>query len=405
MEELCTHRDHARIRNTWAAIGLFLLVLPGMSRLTGVPLDSAIENSDHPAHIGFAIKLAGDWHECLPHPLYHITLVVLSAGSSLVMPGIAATVLSLMIAVRGYQTIQVLTDHDVGSTEVAWDRRWWSPIMGMLLLAIAMPLPNWWKQGIYLGQPSPNVWHNPTTIFCMPIVLTLFSNAIRATETLKLSHAMQTGFLFVLCALAKPNFPLAFAPCCAVMLFVRLLCHDDINHRGFDLKQALSVMQSGAMMLSPLILLMGIQFVLTFGSSKPESSGIELAPFKIWKQFSPNILASLFLGLAFPFLVLVLYTKRCWQNGSIVWAWLTFAIALVQLVLLAETGPRGSHGNFVWGSLFATSILFIYSAQVVFQSPRDLRRRACEGILVVHALSGLWYLGKAFQDPTGLTNF
>lgn len=404
MEETCIHRDQSRYQSIWAAIGLFLLVLPGMSRLTGIPMDVTVENSDHPAHIGFAKKLAGDWRECLPHPLYHLTLVVFSAGSPVAMPGIAAAVLSLMIAVRGFQTIQILSDHDAGSQRESRDRRW-APLMWMFLLAIAMPLPNWWKQGIYLGQPSPNVWHNPTTIFCTPIVLSLFSRALRATYTLKQDDAIQTGLLFALCALAKPNFPLAFAPCCAVMLFLRLHRHHGVDHSRFDWPHFFSVTKCGLMMLAPIMILMGIQFVLTFGSAKPESSGIEFAPFKVWKLFSPNIFGSVLLGLAFPIFVLVLYPKHCWQDASVVWAWWTLAIALIQLALLAETGPRWAHGNFLWGSLFATTIVFIYSARVVFQAPRDLRRCACEGILLFHAFSGMWYLFRAFQDPAGLTNF
>lgn len=400
MEETCTDRYRSRLRNTRIALGLFLLFLPGMSRLTGLPLDVVFENSDHPAHVGFAMKLAGDWRECLPHPLYHMTLVVLSAGSPVAIPGIAATVLSLMIAVRGLQTSQILSNPDRESNEESRDQPTWSIVVGTFLLTIAMPLPNWWKQGIYLGQPSPNVWHNPTTIFCMPIVLALFSAAIRATHTLKLSHAGLTGFLFALCALGKPNFPLAFAPCCSLMLFLRLQLH-----LGIDLKRCVQVLQCGLLMLAPIVLLLGLQFVLTFGSAKPESSGIEIAPFKVWKLFSPNILASTFLGLAFPILIVALYPKQCRQNTSLVWAWLTLAIALLQLVLLSETGPRWAHGNFVWGSLFATTIVFIYSARLVIQAPRDLRRFACTGLLLMHSISGLWYMGRALQDPTGLTNF
>jgi hypothetical protein len=400
MDETTDSQHARRTQNIWIAIGIFLVVLPVMSRLTSIPLDAPVANSDHPAHLGFAVKLAGDWRECLPHPLYHMALVVFSAGNLVAMPGIAATLLSLMIAVRAFQTIQIVMPSNgiVSLQSETRDRR--SSLMMLLLLTVAMPLPNWWKPGIYLGQLSPNVWHNPTTIFCMPIVLALFSSAIRSSQSLQIKQATITGLLFALCALAKPNFPLAFAPCCVLMLMRQLPIQ-----QGIDLKRWYQVVSCGIVMLGPLILLMGVQFVLAFGSGKPESSGIEIAPLKVWRLFTPNIVASTILGLAFPLTVAALYPKQCRLNTHLVWSFLTLSVAILQLILLAEKGPRWSHGNFLWGSLFATTLVYIYSAQVLINAPHDRRRFLCTALLSLHAGSGAWYLWQALGQPAELTVF
>ena len=382
------------------AFVVFLAALPVMSRLTGLPSDATIWNSDHPAHLRAAAMLAGDWRDCLPHPLYHATLVMMSAGNVVAMPGVAATLLSLMIAFKFYLTLRVLSVDD-GVLAVGTRRaQWWPTVTVALLLTLAMPLPNWWKYGILLGQPSPNVWHNPTTIFCMPIVLGLFPTAIRSTNSLRLSDSIVTGMLFFLCTLAKPNYPLAFAPCCALMLMSQLQIH-----RGIDLKRWCRILGCGIAMFTPLLLLLGLQFAFAFGSSKPESAGIEIAPFKVWSLFTPNFTASTILGLMFPLAVAIAYPRRIRGDACLAWAWVTLTIAMLQLILLAETGPRWMHGNFVWGMLFSTTIVYVYSARILLMAPRDFRQITCAALLCLHAGSGVWCLVRTLMDPANVTLF
>lgn len=392
--------DPARSRCEWVtrifSLVVFLCALPIMSRLTGLPLDAAIWNSDHPAHLNMAAALADDWRNCLPHPLYHVTLVALSAGNKIALPGIAATVLSMMIALKANLIVRILctTRGEVAADSTA-DQRMWPALVLASLLIMAMPLPNWWKSGVLLGQPSPNVWHNPTTIFCMPIALVLFSSAVRSINSLSVSGCMLTGALFVVCTLAKPNFPLAFAPCCALMLILR----------GIHLKQWARVMGCGIAVIVPFLLLIGCQFMLAFGSASPDAAGIEIAPLKVWSLFTPNITASTILGLGFPLSVALAYPRRMYDDSHLNWAWLTLAIALLQMILFAETGSRWMHGNFAWGMLFATAIVYAYSARVLVAAPRDARRIWCTAILILHAVSGIVTLVRAPIDPGNVTLF
>jgi hypothetical protein len=399
--------------DSWiATVIAFLLALPVMSRLTGLLADPAMWNTDHSAHLVFAVKLAADWRECLPHPLYHVTVVAMSAGNAVAMPGIAATVLAAMFAMK-FQLIvrtiahdHVLTCNGASSSEIAstvtanpnWG--WWLAIFLATLVSVAMPLPNWWKTGIVVGQPSPTVWHNPTTIFCMPIVLLLFPIAVRSAKSLGMRGSLLTGTLFVLCTLAKPNYPLAFAPCCGLMLAGQLLIS-----RGVDTQRWVRILCCGFAMLAPLVLLLGLQFWMEFGTPKPEASGIEFAPFKVWRQFTPNFSASVILALAFPMSVAALYWQKLCRDEYLGWAWLTMAIAMLQLIMLAEKGPRWMHGNFLWGAIFSSAIVFIYSARLLQNSPRNFRRICCELVLIMHAGSGLVCLTRAVMDPRNVTSF
>ncbi len=424
-----------RLDSCIAALVVFLVALPVISRLTGLPVDPLIQYSDHPAHLNFAAKLAGNWRECLPHPLYHAALVLWSSGSATAMPGIAATLLSLTVALKFYLSLRIMApvgdstqkrslpagrvdneNQDEGGNQPAavvmqsrpnpeletdsGNAGWW-PAVGMgVLLMLAMPLPNWWKSGIQLGQPSPNVWHNPTAIFCMPIVLMLFAVAVRSTNSLRRTDNALTGVIFLLCTLAKPNYPLAFAPCCAVMLASQLQIH-----KGFNRKRWRQVLECGIVMFAPLVLMLSIQFSMAFGGASSNSAGIEIAPFKVWSQFTPNITASIILGLAFPLLVAGLYPRTLRLDAYLGWAWLTLAFALVQLIAFAETGPHSTYGNFLWGTIFSSAIVFLCSARVLLAAPRDLRRMSCEVVLTMHACSGLWCLVRAVLDPSHVGSF
>lgn len=375
---------------------VFLCALPIMSRLIGLPLNAVIWNSDHPAHVNMAAALAADWHNCLPHPLYHMTLVALSAGNKITLPGIAATVLAMMIALKANWVLRILRP-DFGEVPAVSNegRSLWPALALASLLIVAMPLPNWWKSGVLLGQPSPNVWHNPTTIFCMPIALILFSTAVRSINSLSLSGCMVTGGLLVVCTLAKPNFPLAFAPCCALMLILR----------GIQLRQWCRMLACGIAVALPFVLLIACQFMLAFGSTQPDAAGIEMAPLKVWSLFTPNITASTVLGLGFPLAVAMAYPRRLSNDSHLIWAWLTLAIAMLQMILFAETGFRWMHGNFTWGMLFATAIVYAYSARLLLAAPRDARQILCAALLLLHAISGIVILVRALLDPGNVTLF
>lgn len=418
-----------------SALVVFLVALPVMSRLTGLPIDQGIIFSDHPAHLDFAVRLAGNWRECLPHPLYHVALLLLSSGNTKALPGIAATLLSLAVACKFYLSIRIMAPigdstpkrslpagrvdnvnqdeegnqpaivvtQSCPAPEVEMDsqskRRWLAVGMGVLLM-LAMPLPNWWKSGVMLGQPSPNVWHNPTAIFCMPIVLMLFAVAVRSTNSLRRTDNAITGAIFLLCTLAKPNYPLAFAPCCAVMLARQLQIH-----KGFNPKHWREVLEGGFVMFAPLILMLSIQFSMTFGGDGSDSAGLEIAPFKVWSLYTPNITVSIILGLAFPLLVAGLYPRTLRLDAYLGWAWLTLAFAMVQMITFAESGPRWTYGNFFWGTHFSSAIVFLFSARVLLDAPRDLRRTSCEVVLTMHACSGLRCLVRAALDPIHASSF
>ncbi|MEX0679210.1 MAG: hypothetical protein WD063_19195, partial [Pirellulales bacterium] len=78
-------------------------------------------------------------------------------------------------------------------------------VTAMLMLSAPIVRP-WFAHRIYLGQISPNIWHNPTTIVCCPLVILLFFAAARFLRLGRLGDLVAVGLLAALSVLAKPNY-------------------------------------------------------------------------------------------------------------------------------------------------------------------------------------------------------
>ena len=107
--------------------------------------------------------------------LYHLLVWTLSGfGASVGALSVAGiVVLTAAVMARALVAYAYLLPAAGGgaAAEGARPRRAWVVAAATGGLVLAMPLPNWWKfPALYLGQITPNVWHNPTLIVAMPSV-------------------------------------------------------------------------------------------------------------------------------------------------------------------------------------------------------------------------------------------
>jgi hypothetical protein len=328
----------------------------------------------------------------------------------------AALVLALAVAARGWLSFREL--HGPLSPSAA--------AAACFVLAVAMALPNGWRSpsdylerlgpnvlwinfpSVYRGSVNPNVWHNPTTIFAAPFALLLFRQAFYYLEAPRLLTALAVGLSAVLCALAKPNYPLTFLPCFGVVLAVRAVRE---ARRG---RRAVWQTVAGALAaFAPLLVLLAWQFRHTFGTD----TSIVFSPLASWStavdppppgaihvRIQPWLLAdriprAVLLGVAFPCAVAACYPRELRKDGRVLFGWLVLAAALAQYALLAQTGKQFISGNFFWALVPACYILFLESLRVIGKQPQGLRRGACLAVLVLHTASGLIYLVRALAEP------
>jgi hypothetical protein len=270
-------------------------------------------------------------------------------------------------------------------------------------LALAMPFPtvafleilrptNFWRanptpgHGIFLGQVSPNVWHNPTTIFAMPFAVALFRLAIRAIEGFTVRTAVELAVATMLCLLAKPNYVLALLPCVVVVLALSPVSWID------------RVLRFVAAFILPLAILWGQAAVLV-GPKGDVGEEMVLSPFEVWEHFTRNIPLSTFVGIVFPLCVLIAYHGRFRTEMPLKVAWVALGTAVLQYCFLIEGGDRKMNGNWGWGMMFADRVLFLATCDYLLRQRLDAKKVICYACFLFHVACGLYYLRRCMIDP------
>ncbi len=375
-------RGTARTMGLWIVgltVGLFVLPIFGFF--------SFGNRSDHTPHLGLVRDLIerSRWQ---PHFLYHLAVGAASGWQS--SPGHLATAGTVVLAIA--TVARALLTYCLIDPE---GRRPVRTFLCCWALLLAMPLWNWWKFPIlYLGQVTPNVWHNPTFVFAMPFTLALFMQAAQYLREPTRRNLVMVGLLMPLSALAKPNYVLAFGPCWAGLLGVRCLTSFRIGWVAARRSMIDTVIAFG-----PVVVVLIIQYVTTFNSAGSGPDHIVLAPLKVWSLYSPNIPASILLGIAFPLATVACYPRQSLGDSRFLLAWAVLAVSILQFALLGET-RRMSHANFAWGSYMADHVLFALCCSLLLRQRGGPRYWIAAGVLVLHVLAGSFYLVRLFNNPS-----
>jgi hypothetical protein len=365
------------------AITVFALSLPVFIRLSG-------DTRDYAAHIKLAMEM-NRGGERPPHPLFHWTLRALAGDTKDTEAAQAATALILAVAlgVRAWLT--------AGALSASRPLRLATVTLLCLALAVAMPLPNWWDfPNVYLGQASPNIWHNPTAIFAMPFVLALYLLGLRALEDLDWRVFTAVGVTMAVCLLAKPNYCLGFSPCYFVMALVVLVPaarSGRITADGAAARMLLAFVPASAVILW--------QSFVVF----PDYSGatrLIFAPLVVWRGMvsNINIPAAVLLGVAFPVAAWLSAPREALRDRGMVLCALTTFVCVAQFALLAETGNRFRDGNLGWGMILSAHVWFVVSCMFLLRQPASVGRRIAFTVFGFQVASGCVFLTRTVMDPS-----
>ena len=355
-----------------------------------IRLSAAGSQSDIPAHAALAAERVrdGGW---ISYTLWFPLIYFTSSGSSDPTILRELSVFFLLIAVvaktlLAYYFSWVATRHRAASAIIA------------VLMLVAMPLMNPWNpQDIYLGQISPNVWHNSTQIFALPFSLAAFIAALALLRIQTMPRAFAFGIMVLASTLAKPNYTLTLLPVLGLMLLWEMF--------RAKIRPARQVALVCVAFL-PVALLLATQYLLVFGKGSVSGTVLTFAPLAVWRSYSTNIPVSIGLSIAGPFFVLLALPDKRRSDPALVLSWLVLAVSILQLALLAQRLPGGAialDGNLFWGSYSAIFMVFITSAISLgktYLSSQDAQRPrialfASVVILTLHAGTGIYYVGRA----------
>lgn len=224
-----------------------------------------------------------------------------------------------------------------------------------------------YNQRYYLGQGTPNTWHNPTTTAVRPfmILITLLTigywdceKDARVTvlgKTIKKTTAYQVvlGGLLLYSTMIKPSYLMIYLPVCGIRALVLLA-----RSRG----KGFWKLVAGHLYFVPSLCVLLYQYLLLYfvPSAEEDPSQVVIAPLRVARMYAPSVLISLFLRMAFPFLVIVIWRKVIFRERFFPLIFGQYVTGLLISWTFAETGRRASHGNFGWGNVLGSSLLWIF---------------------------------------------
>lgn len=297
----------------------------------------------------------------------------------------SAFALSLAVTLKLYFTYQIINDRlNIKNIHKAF-------LAFCMLIVFSLPNISYFlNHQYYLGQITPNVWHNSTTIFAFPFALLLFWKSFLYIESPERTKLINIFLLIVLNIIIKPSFFFIFAI-------------------GFPLFTLYKLGWSKYFWKVSIIVSIGILFIffqylliyklgIGYERINNERDKIALMPFVVWKTYTGNywfMITAFLTSLAFPVFSALLSLKKLIRSDFWIYSVILQFIAIVLFILLAESGPRIVHGNFYWQCVFASYILFLTTLINLFQlSIKKNQKRFLLLIFSGHVLSGVVYFVK-----------
>lgn len=290
--------------------------------------------SDHPGHITIVQRAIAEPNGAFPpHSLFHWTIYSLSGFKKEYIPLAWSSLflLTFCTAAKAWLTACALSRSSSCADWLAKicatlqvSRLSFLYLIAASLLLVSPVIPVWDPTHIYIGQLSPTVWHNPTTIVVWPIALGVYFLAVSYLLKPTRGAVAAIAVLAGISVLAKPNFALAFAP--TFLLF------------GVWRFRASRWSAGAAMALLPTGLILSWQYLETylFGVSNLGNREIVLAPGDVWSRYTPTIIGSLVSSLLFPMTYLAVAIRKRRMNTALAFAWCQLLIAVLVMLLFEE---------------------------------------------------------------------
>jgi len=348
--------------------------------------------SDLPGHISF-ISHIND----IAHPLWHYIVKFISSifHISLQLSAISFTALLVVILFIIINNIlEFSLENQLNSLSSTTKRYLILFITFSLLISSAIYMP-FFNKNLYLGQSACGIWHNVTLLMVKPFAFLSIFFTIRFIQAANIKFFIVALLSTIISIFAKPSFIIIYLP--ALYVFVFYFIYQSKRTILQNLLQIKNVLYKHIFYYLILvtffsILILIIQFLIIYGGGNPVESKIIFDFLGVWSLYTPNIIISLVLIIAFPILVLILMPHK--KSDFYIFSLIMFIISLIIYSLFAESGLRYSDGNFAWSMHIAYHILFLFST-IEFIKGYDLlvswEKHLLSIVLSLHILSGLYY--------------
>jgi hypothetical protein len=217
-----------------------------------------------------------------------------------------------------------------------------------LIVVAPVILPSLLDGAYYFGYIGLANYHNPTVHMLRPFALLLFILAMEA-----LARARHSGWITALSAVVmalatflKPSYTVTLLPALGLLALFWLYRRRPVDWRFLILGLGL-----------PAALVLASQYWYTYAAGEADSA-IVWMPFAAAGSMSGYLALKFLLSILFPLSVALISFRSMRRDPAMALAWLSFAAGAAQYYLLAESGSRLQHGNFLWGAQISLFILF-----------------------------------------------
>jgi hypothetical protein len=321
----------------------------------------------------------------IPHPGFHFLVYYLSQATNLPYTSTAPVLMSSVLIV----TFFIINRLFIGLINKPKYNMFIICVATSLSFVTAIYLP-FFNRYLYLGQFSPNIWHNPTMLVLKPFAIISFFYSVKyffGNETLKIRNAIFLSFMILLSTVMKPSFVIVFLPALGLYIVI------------FKTKKWHLYLDSFLVVL-PTVMLLLYQYIKTFQMDLGDSyfyDKIIFTNFGFLKLYSPNVFISALLVLAFPLSVVILNFESLKNNESLRLAWILTVIAYLVGAFLAEQN-KFDQGAFCFSYVISLFILYMTSLLEMFNWINQenkfkpvMRIYACSAIYSLHLISGIFY--------------
>ncbi|MCC6612361.1 MAG: hypothetical protein IT320_02725 [Anaerolineae bacterium] len=384
---------------------LLLLGAPGLIVVLTVALFAPLlrwyanTGGDYITHQFFAQQAleTGQWSALPPHFVYHGFILGVSALTGIdlenasfwvVLVAQIATALGVFVLLR----LIVRREGDGLRAQVI-DALLTVGLLIVASLAIANP---WFPVASRPLLAPPNTYHSPTMVFSRAFSVWLFvafMAALRREDRAGgrwLASLVVIALLTVVGTLSKPNYTLALAPVCALLIAY-----------GIWRRQSIARLALLAGVIVPAALVLIGQYAFLYGPGAQstvygQQASITLAPLALTETYHLPawwLPVEIALSALFPAAVYLLFPESR-RDLSFNMAWLAFGVAVATSLLFVEM-PRATDANLTWGNQATLLIAFAVAAGWWLRAARriDWRWLLAAGILAAHLLAGLtWTL-------------
>ena len=258
----------------------------------------------------------------------------------------------------------------------------------------------------YLGQGSFNTWHNPTNssvkflaLLCFFLFVYIYDmHADKRVVVLgkKLNRLHLYGILVLLTCFSlifKPSFFQVFAPTLVAIYGLDFLMK----------KRSFKSCVFDALLFLPAIALILYQMLSEVGGGD-SGGGMYIYFARGWSFHTDNIFRSIMTQAIFPLFVCIFCEKNVLKNKFLYHSVMFYLVGIGEGLFLVESGPRVSHGNFLWGKNLGIGIVYLASMVSFIQyiqnskNTKSIKNKLIisvgVGLSVIQFILGVWYILK-----------